>query len=87
MSPTTLSEDDSALGLLTRIGNAIEQNGYGPSLREMVGGPGLLGRSQVGYHRDRLKGHGLIAFTPGVPRSIQLTKKGRAEWRHLRASQ
>lgn len=81
-------QGDTARILLKRIGDYIDMHGYPPSVRDLEGGPGLKGRSQVVYHRNRLEKMGLLTFTAGITRSILLTKKGRQEWtRILGASQ
>lgn len=79
-SVASMALSDPAICLLQRIGRYLEEHGYGPSVRDLQGGPGLLGRSQVAYHRNRLAERGLIVFDRGMARSIRMTKKGQRVW-------
>lgn len=50
----------------------IKENGYGPSLREMMNGRNLSSTSVATYHRDQLCEAGLLTYDEGRDRSIAL---------------
>jgi repressor LexA len=67
------------LDILQAISEAIEAQGFPPTLREIGGMLGLTGLSGVSFHLDSLERKGAIRLTPRVSRSAVLTDLGR-EW-------
>ena len=50
----------------------ISEHGYSPSIREIVGGTGILSTSTVSFHLIKLQEQGKISFTPTLPRTVRV---------------
>ncbi|WP_262314969.1 transcriptional repressor LexA [Lacticaseibacillus parakribbianus] len=64
--------------ILLTIHDSIENRGYPPTVREIGKAVGLSSSSTVAAYLDRLIKEGLIAKDPTKPRTLEVTKAGRA---------
>lgn len=65
------------LDVLLAVDRLAAAAGYPPSIRE-VGQAVGLSSSTVHVHLRRLQAHGLVAYQPGMARTLQLTEAGRS---------
>jgi repressor LexA len=63
--------------ILDQIARLRAAKGYTPSLRELGEALGLS-TAGIKHHLDRLSADGLITWSPGMARTIQITDAGRA---------
>ena len=59
-------------GILRFIQDYNMKHGFGPTIREIAVGVGLGSTSTANHHLTRMTREGLIASTPGIPRSIHV---------------
>lgn len=62
--------------ILTFLRAYIDQNGYPPTIREIVDGTSLSSTSTVAYNLDALEQRGLILREQGKARTIRLVELG-----------
>lgn len=55
----------------------IDENGYPPTVREIMNGVGLTSTSLVTYYLDKLEKHGLLERESAISRGIRLTSEPR----------
>ena len=51
----------------------IKQNGYSPSIRDIVKGTGVGSTNTANYWKKKLRDDGLIDYNPNISRSIVVT--------------
>jgi repressor LexA len=62
---------------LKAIANYHAENGYAPSIRDLMAAMGITSLRGVVVHLDALQRKGLIARQPAIGRSTTLTEAGR----------
>lgn len=65
--------DDRRDDILGFIGDFIEKNGYGPSIRDIMKGCHFSSTSSVSHHLEVLKADKKIDYRPRIARSVRLT--------------
>jgi repressor LexA len=65
------------LAILVFLRQHWKDNGYSPSVREIGAATGVTSPNAVHTHLRRLEDEGYITITPGIARSIALTRKGK----------
>jgi repressor LexA len=77
MRPHKTEIDRLEINTLRCIGDFIDEHQYPPSVRDLKALLPISSTSVVNYRLERLEHFGLITRSPGLSRTIVITKQGR----------